>query len=280
MKNKQRRCNSEYALAIRTVICKMFLARGDGHIGGSFSIADVMAVLFNGHLREEPYDWFVLSKGHAGPAYYASLYLEHKIPEEALMTLNANGTILPSHPDRNLTPGVQCSTGSLGQGISQAVGLALANKLKKTGARVYCIVGDGELNEGETYEALEFASNKKLDNLIIFIDANKKQVDGLVKDVSCNYDYEKLFAGMDLPSQIILGNDVDAIEAAILSAEQSEDKRCHVIVLDTLKGKGIPYFEERENCHHVTFTEKEKMILSEYIKENEGAVRNVLEITR
>lgn len=279
MKTKKRVQNERYATALRSVICEMFLARGDGHIGGSFSIADVMAVLFNGRLRKEPEDWFVLSKGHAGPAYYAALYLEGKITDQDLLTLNANGTILPSHPDRNLTPGVQCSTGSLGQGISQAVGIAYANKLKHTGARIYCIVGDGELNEGETYEALEFASNKKLDNLVIFIDSNKKQVDGLVEEVSCAYRYDALFAGLQLPMNIVAGNDPQAIEQLLDHMEEHQTEECHVIVLDTVKGKGIAYFEQAPNCHHVTFSDAEKDLLAQYIKENEGAVRDVLEIT-
>lgn len=271
--------NHEYAAAIRAVICKMLVARGDGHIGGSFSIADVMAVLFNKYLRDDPKDWFVLSKGHAGPAYYACLFLKHKISKDAITTLNANGTILPSHPDRNLTPGVQCSTGSLGQGISQAVGIAYANKLKKTKAHVYCIVGDGELNEGETYEALEFASNKKLGNLIVFIDANKKQVDGLIKDVSCDYDYRKLFAGLALSVHMIPGNDVEEIDDTLSKILAANDENSHVIVLDTIKGKGIPYFEHTANCHHVTFNEAELKELTKYIEDNEGAVKNVLGIT-
>lgn len=275
----QRVDNRDYATAIRAVTSKMFIARGDGHIGGAFSIADVMAVLFNKYLREEPKDWFVLSKGHAGPAYYACLYLEHKIPEEAISTLNANGTILPSHPDRNLTPGVQCSTGSLGQGISQAVGIAYANKLKNTGAYVYCIVGDGELNEGETYEALEFASNKKLNNLIVFIDANKKQVDGLVKDVSCNYNYQKFFEGLDLAFHLISGNDVRKIDDTISKILTQNDDNCHIVVLDTMKGKGISYFENSINCHHVTFNETELNELKNYVKNNEGVVNNVLGTT-
>lgn len=271
--------NREYATAIRAVISEMFVARGDGHIGGSFSIADVMAVLFNKYLREDPKDWFVLSKGHAGPAYYACLYLQKKISKKDITTLNANGTILPSHPDRNLTPGVQCSTGSLGQGISQAVGIAYANKLKKTGAIVYCIVGDGELNEGETYEALEFASNKKLNNLIICIDSNKKQVDGLIKDVSCDYDYQKLFEGLDLTVHMILGNDVEEIDDTLSEVLAADDGNCHVLVLNTIKGKGISYFEDAENCHHVTFNETELKELTKYRMENEGAVKHVLGIT-
>lgn len=275
---KQQVAHKDYAVAIRAVISKMFIARGDGHIGGAFSIADVMAVLFNKYLREEPKDWFVLSKGHAGPAYYACLYLEHKIPEEAIITLNANGTILPSHPDRNLTPGVQCSTGSLGQGISQAVGIAYANKMKNTNANIYCIVGDGELNEGETYEALEFASNKKLSNLIIFIDSNKKQVDGLIDDVSCRYHYQSFFEGLDLAVHMIPGNDVEEIDATISEILTAKKDRCHIIVLDTVKGKGISLFEKADNCHHVTFNETELEELAAYVEKNEGVVKDVLGI--
>lgn len=272
--------NKEYAAAVRAVTAEMFVARGDGHIGGSFSMADAVAVIFNKYLRKEPHDWFVLSKGHAGPAYYAALYLTHKIPEESLGTLNANGTILPSHPDRNLTPGVDCSTGSLGQGISQATGLAYANKLKKTGAWVYCIIGDGELNEGETYEALEFASNKHLGNLIIFLDNNKKQVDGLIKDVSCDYDYPEFFKGLRLPMVSIDGNDTDQIDKAIDEIQKSGSDECHVILMDTVKGKGISYFENLPNCHHMTFNENELNVLKDFISANKGAIQDVLENTK
>lgn len=271
--------NDVYAKAIRATVCKMFVARRDGHIGGSFSIADVLAVLFNSHIRDGK-DWFVLSKGHAGPAYYASLYLEHKIPEESICTLNENGTILPSHPDRNLTPGVQCSTGSLGQGISQAIGLAYANKIKNNDSHVYCIIGDGELNEGETYEALQFAANKKLGNLIIFVDANKQQVDGFVKDVSCDYKYESLFEGIGLKSQTIDGHDVDLIDRTINEIETNNDGECHVVVLDTIKGKGIKYFEGTFNNHHVNFNEEELNLLNTYYEENKGVIEDVMETTR
>lgn len=268
-----------YASAIRATVCNMFVHRGDGHIGGCFSMSDLLAILFNHYIRDGK-DWFVLSKGHAGPAYYAVLYLNHKFGEEHLPTLNSNGTILPSHPDRNLTPGVECSTGSLGQGISQAVGIAYANKIAGNDSWVYCVVGDGELNEGQTYEALEFASNKKLNNLIIFIDKNNKQVDGLVKDVSCDYDYIKLFEGLNLTSKIINGHNFAEIDQSIEDIEQNLDDKCHVLVLETIKGKGISYFENIDNCHHMNFTNEELLILKQYLDENMEAVKNVLENTR
>ncbi len=277
MRAESRISNEQYANALRAVLAQMLAERGDGHIGGSLSMSDVAAVLFNHYLHEDPKDWFVLSKGHAGPCYYSALILEHKLPFESIETLNANGTLLPSHPDRNLTPGVDCSTGSLGQGISQAAGLAYAAKMKNTGGWVYCIIGDGELNEGETYEALEFAANKHLNNLIVFVDNNKKQVDGLTKDVSCRYDFEKLFESLDMVPITVDGHDTNLIDRTIYAIENNPTDSCHVIILDTVKGKGIPYFEKQENCHHVTFSEEELQILRQFAERNSGDIHAVME---
>lgn len=165
---------------IRLWTLKQLYYLGFGHYGGSLSIVEALAVLYgkimNTDPRAEDRDRFILSKGHGGLALYASLALKGYFQKELLFTLNQNGTSLPSHPDRNLTPGVEMTTGSLGQGLSVAVGVALSNKLCNRQSYTYCIVGDGELNEGQCWEAVQFAAHHKLHRLIVLIDDNKKQL--------------------------------------------------------------------------------------------------------
>ena len=220
------------AKEIRCLTSKMFLSAGFGHLGGAFSIVEALSVLFFKYMKDDPKDWFVLSKGHSGPSYYATLSLKGYIKTEDLMKLNQNGTIVPSHPDRLKTPGVDCSTGSLGQGISQAVGLAYGLKVQNKLGNVYCIVGDGEFNEGEVWEALQFAYNKKLDNLIIFVDNNK--------------------------------NSIEEVNESIKNAIDEKGK-ASFIVMNTIKGCGIKYFEESDNCHHVRIGKKEEEVLKEAV---------------
>ncbi|GJM76281.1 hypothetical protein HMSSN036_84970 [Paenibacillus macerans] len=174
---------------------------GFGHYGGSLSIVEVLAVLYGGVMKVDPQnpkweerDYFILSKGHGGPGLYAALAAKGYFPEEVLYTLNQNGTKLPSHPDKNLTPGVDMTTGSLGQGISAAVGVALSHKLSGKDNYTYCIVGDGELNEGQCWEAFQFAAHHKLNRLFVFVDDNKKQLDGLTKDIIDPLDFAEKFS--------------------------------------------------------------------------------------
>lgn len=261
----------DFALEIRRVICEMLAARGDGHVGGSLSIADALAVLFGGRLSQDDglasydRDWFVLSKGHAGPAYYATLMLAGKLGREHLDTLNANGTLLPSHPDRVRTPGVEVTTGSLGQGISQAVGLAWAIRAQGGAGKVYCIVGDGEFEEGEVFEALQFAGGKRLDNFYMLLDHNRKQVDGLVSDVACDLDFRAILAACEFAVHEVDGNSVDELVHALDRCD-TERGLAHAVVMHTVKGKGVPYFEEQENPHHVTFTPAEAEVLRTFVE--------------
>ena len=256
-----------FAQEIRCISCEMMLARGDGHIGGSLSIADVLAVVFGKYRRrtEDVSDWFVLSKGHAGPAYYATLMLTGELPMDHIDTLNANGTLLPSHPDRCKTPGVEVTTGSLGQGVAQAVGIAYGLKAQGKPGFVYCIVGDGEFEEGETFEAIQFAAGKHLDNFILLIDRNEKQVDGLVSEVACPFNFAAILAGCGMGVCEIDGHDVSSIDEAI-KRSQGQKGISHAIVLDTIKGKGVPYFEAQPNPHHVTFSDADKRALRDYIE--------------
>ena len=217
-----------------------------GHLGGALSIADVLSVLYKKHLRHDPKnpkwadrDWLVLSKGHCGPALYATLALEGYFPMELLETLNAPGTNLPSHCDRNRTPGIDMTTGSLGQGASTAAGAAVGMKMDGKNSRVYLILGDGELDEGQVWEMALFANTKKLDNLIAFVDYNKLQIDGRTdNDDVCNLgDITAKFTSFSWFSQNVNGHDVNAIDEAIETAKKHTGSPS-VIVLDTEKGYG------------------------------------------
>lgn len=249
---------TEFANQIRINTAEMLLERGFGHIGASMSIVETLAVLFNEKM-DLTKDYFVLSKGHGGPAYYAALALKGYFDMSELKTLNQNKTILPSHPDRLKVPGAQVTTGSLGQGISQAVGIAKGLKIKEEEGKVYCIIGDGELNEGQVYEALIFASKEKLDNLVIFLDFNKKQLDGTIKQISATIDYKLFFDSLGLSTIRVDGKNCNEIKEGI-------DKNVSVIILDTIKGQGLPYFESMEYNHHVHFTPELKEILRNEIE--------------
>ena len=180
-----------FAAEIRIAAIEAIHSIGSGHIGGALSIADALAVLYGREMRYDPQnpkwperDKLVCSKGHAGPAVYGTLALKGFFPYEELKTLNRPGTHLPSHCDRNKTPGVDMTTGSLGQGTSLACGMALGDKLRGRDSRVFLIIGDGESNEGQVWEALSFAAAKKLGNLVVLLDWNKRQLDGWTKDIS------------------------------------------------------------------------------------------------
>ena len=179
-----------FAAKIRKTALKGLSALGAGHIGGSMSMADLMAVLYGGVMKHDPQnpkwdgrDWLVVSKGHAGPAVYAALALRGFFPMEQLQTLNRRGTRLPSHCDHRLTTGIDITTGSLGQGASAAAGAALALRMDGKGSRVFLILGDGELDEGQVWEMALFAAHRGLSNLIAFVDNNHLQIDGTTDEV-------------------------------------------------------------------------------------------------
>lgn len=245
----------EFALKIRIGTVESIRARGFGHIGGSLSVADTLAVLYGHAMRYDPKnpawpqrDKLVCSKGHAGPAVYAALGLKGFFPYEDIKTLNQPGTRFPSHCDRKKTPGVDMTTGSLGQGTSMAVGLALGDRLKKRDSRVYLIVGDGEMNEGQVWEAFMLAAAQKLDNLTVFIDWNKKQLDGRVCDIIPPIDFLEKMKAFGFHAQQVKGNDISGLLAALSACEQ-EKGRPHAIVLDSVKGCGVKQVEETESNH-------------------------------
>lgn len=240
---------------IRKGILESISAKGGGHIGGSLDLAELFAVLYGGVLRvrpEEPdwpgRDYLVCSKGHAGPCAYAALALCGFFPYERLMTLNSNGTLLPGHCDREKVPGIDATTGSLGQGLSIACGLALGGKLSRTDQKIYCVLGDGELAEGQNWEAAQFASHHKLGNLTAFLDWNKMQIDGRNEDVMTLGDAQAKFQAFGWDTRMVNGRDISAIELVIQEAIENLE-RPMLIVLDTVKGAGIPCIESLENNH-------------------------------
>ena len=246
------------ALEIRIATLKEFKNLGFGHVGGSLSICDLLAVLYGEVMKYRPDDpaWpdrdkLVSSKGHAGPAIYATLALEGFYPFEETLTLNQGGTNFPSHCDRNKTPGIDMTTGSLGQGASLAVGMALADSLKGRPNRIFAILGDGELNEGQVWEAAMFASAHHLDNLFFFVDNNKKQLDGTVQEILDTGEIREKFDAFGFDTVDCRGNDTDAILAAI-NAALARPGKPHAVVLDTVKGAGVAEVENTELNHHIT----------------------------
>ena len=247
-----------FALEIRIGMLEAFKARGFGHVGGSLSVADALSVLYKTQMRIDPKnpDWperdkLVCSKGHAGPAVYATLALLGYFPYEMLRTLNQPGTRLPSHCDHNKTPGVDMTTGSLGQGTSLACGMALGERLRGRDTRVFLIVGDGETNEGQVWEACMFAAAKKLSNLVLLLDVNGKQLDGCTKDVLDTLDLGAKLEAFGFDTVRIDGNDVTALYEALERTRAGGDKP-FAIVMNTIKGKGVPGVENAASNHSMT----------------------------
>jgi len=244
---------------------------GVGHAGGSMSIIDTLVVLYYKHMNVDPKnpkmegrDRLVLSKGHAGPALYAVLADKGYFPKEILYTLNKPGTTLPSHPDMNRTPGVDMTTGSLGQGFSCAVGIAIGSRIKKDNAKIYTIIGDGESQEGQIWEAAMYAAHKKLGNLIAFTDYNKVQIDGENTDINGLEPLTDKWRAFGWNTVAINGHDVIEIDKAIEQAKTCEDKPTMILV-NTLKGKGVSFLEKTwKNNHNVSISpEQRKQALEE-----------------
>lgn len=236
---------------------------GQGHLGGSFSIVELLAVLYGKQLRINPQDpqWadrdrLVLSKGHAGAALYSALANTGYFDRSWLWTINEGGTRLPSHPDRWKTPGVDATTGSLGQGTSMAAGIATGLRLAGKDNFVYLIVGDGELNEGQCWEAFQYIAHFKLNHCIVIIDDNKKQLDGPTKDILDPFDIQQKMTAFGFYTEKVPGADMQAIDEAIERCKAIEDQAV-CIVLDSVKGQGTPFFEELDANHSVKFTTDE-----------------------
>lgn len=252
-----------FAIQIRMAALEAIHSLGSGHVGGALSIADVLAVLYGREMKLDPSDpkWperdkLVCSKGHAGPAVYGTLALKGYLPYEELKTLNRPGTRLPSHCDRNKTPGVDMTTGSLGQGTSLAAGMALGDKLRGRGSRTFLIVGDGESNEGQVWEALAFASAKKLGNLVVLLDWNKRQLDGYTDDVYPMGDYVAKFEAFGFDTVKVNGNDVEELAAALERTRQGGDKP-YAIVMDTVKGAGVQEVADTPMNHSLPVSDEQ-----------------------
>ena len=249
---------------LQTIACKVRMgiiesthAAKCGHPGGSMSAADMITYLYFKELNVDPKnpqwedrDRFVLSKGHCAPALYAALAHRSFFPVEDLVTLRKVGSYLQGHPNMNSVPGVDMSTGSLGQGISTACGMALAGKVQGKDYRVYTLLGDGEIQEGQVWEACMFASHYSLDNLCVIIDNNGLQIDGDVAKVMSPYPIDEKLAAFGFAVQTIDGHDLDAIEQALNTAKTVTGKPS-AIILKTVKGKGVSFMENVAGWHGV-----------------------------
>lgn len=240
-----------FAQEIRVEALKTIGSLGFGHVGGSMSVVEALAVLYGSVMKIDPKnprwedrDWCVMSKGHAGPAMYATLGLKGFYPLEQAYTLNQPHTNFPSHTDRTKTPGIDLTTGSLGQGMSTAVGAALANKVDGRDNHVFVFVGDGECDEGQVWEAAQFAAHYQLDHLVCFVDSNKRQLDGAVEDVMSHG--KGIGAKFDAFGWNVIdvadGNDVEQVYDAVEAAYAVTGKPT-CIVLNTVKGKGCTFAE-------------------------------------
>jgi transketolase len=259
----------ERALQLRALTIEEIGHLGVGHIGGAMSVIEVLTLLYFRRMQVDPgnpswpeRDKLVLSKGHAGPALYATLATKGFFPTEWLLTLNKGGTRLPSHCDRTKTPGIDMTTGSLGQGLSAACGLALANRMDKKASTIYCIIGDGESNEGQNWEAAMFAAHYKLDNLVAFTDYNHMQIDGTTREIMDLADPVSKWKAFGWNAELVPGHDMEAIDAAIGRAQaRREAARASgsqavptMIVLDTVKAKGCSFCEGQVTSHNMNYT--------------------------
>ena len=268
----------ELAKDIRLSMLKMLVNLGFGHFGGSLSVVETLAVLYGAVMKIDPKnpdwdgrDYMVLSKGHAGPALYAALAIEGYFPREELMTLNINGTHLPSHPDRLLTKGVDATTGSLGQGVSLATGIAMAEKISGKDNRVFTILGDGELNEGQCWEAFQFIAHHNLNNLTVFVDYNKLQLDGTLEEIIKPFSLTEKFKAFGFDSAEVKGDDIEGIYNLVKN-KRGENEKPLAIILNTKKGQGVEYIENLKNSHHLRLTDEIKAEIEKAIAKLEGEV--------
>ena len=243
------------ALNVRKGVIEGTFNAKSGHPGGSLSIADIVTYLYFEKMnvnpenpQDENRDRFVLSKGHTAPALYAALALKGFFPVELIKTLRKPDSILQGHPSMRYTPGVDMSTGSLGQGISVAFGMALGGKLQGKDFRVYTALGDGEIEEGQVWEAAMFAGNRKLDNLVAIVDYNNLQIDGSLDEVNSPYPIKEKFEAFNWNVIEICGHCFDQIEEAFKKADECKGKPT-CIVAKTVKGKGVSFMEDKCDWH-------------------------------
>lgn len=251
------------AKEVRKGIIEEVYSAKSGHPGGSLSCADILTVLYFNQMNvdeEKPNDpnrdRLVLSKGHASPALYSVLAQKGYFNKELLQTFRKVGSNLQGHPDMKKLPGVDMTTGSLGQGLSAAVGMAIASKMDSAGCRVYCIVGDGEIEEGQIWEALTLASKNNLDNLCVILDNNNLQIDGEIEKVGGMNNITERFMSFGFNVINIDGHNIDSIIDAFTTAKQTKGKPT-VIIAKTIKGKGVSFMENKAEWHGKAPSEEE-----------------------
>ena len=244
-----------------------------GHPGGSLSAADIYTYLYFEEMNIDPShpedpdrDRFVLSKGHTAPGYYSALALRGFFPTEDLKTLRHTGSYLQGHPDRKHIPGVDMSSGSLGQGLSAAAGMALAAKMQGREYRTYCLCGDGELQEGQIWEAAMFAGHRRLDNLCLIVDNNNLQIDGTVEEICSPYPIDEKFKAFNFYVITINGNDFDEIRKAFDEARQHKGQPA-AIIASTVKDKGISFMENKVGWHGKAPNDEEYRLAMEELGE-------------
>lgn len=249
-----------------------------GHPGGSLSAADIFTYLYFEEMNIDPKepkkadrDRFVLSKGHTAPGLYSVLAQRGYFSVEDLKTLRHTGSYLQGHPDMKHTPGIDMSTGSLGQGISAAVGMALAAKMQKRDYRTYVLVGDGEIQEGQVWEAAMFAAFRKLDNMVVIVDNNGLQIDGRIEDVCNPYPIADKFQSFGFHAICVDGHDFSALRSAFLEARQIKGKPSAVI-MKTIKGKGISFMEHQAGWHGKAPNEAEYRMAMKELEELEAGL--------
>ena len=268
---------SKIANEVRKGVIKSTHAAKSGHPGGSLSVADIITYLYFEEMNVDPQnpqwadrDRFVLSKGHVAPALYAALAEKGFFPKEDLLTLRHVGSYLQGHPDMKGIPGVDMSSGSLGQGVSCAAGMALAAKLDNKDYRVYAVTGDGEIEEGQIWEAAMFAGFRKLDNLVVIVDNNNLQIDGAIDEVCSPYPIDKKFEAFNFHTIVINGNDFDEIRAALKEARETKGMPT-AIIATTVKGKGVSFMENQVGWHGKGPNDEEcKIALEELEKAGEA----------
>ena len=250
-----------------------------GHPGGSLSAADLFTYLYFEEMNVDPKnpqdpdrDRFVLSKGHTAPGLYATLAHKGYFPVEDLVTLRHIGSHLQGHPCMQHTPGLDMSSGSLGQGISAAVGMALSAKLRNKSYRVYTLLGDGEIQEGQVWEAAMFAGARKLDNLVVIVDNNGLQIDGKIEDVCSPYPIDKKFEAFNFHViNVADGNDFDQLDAAFKEAREVKGMPV-AIVMKTVKGKGVSFMENQASWHGTAPNDEQYAVAMEALKKVEEAL--------
>ena len=260
------------AVEIRKSIVTAVHSAKSGHPGGSLSAADIFTYLYFEEMNVDPKnpkwedrDRLVLSKGHVAPALYSTLAEKGYFAKEDLTTLRHTGSYLQGHPDMKHIPGVDMSSGSLGQGLSVAVGMAAAGKYDKKDYRVYAITGDGEIQEGQIWEAAMWAGARNLDNLVVIVDNNNLQIDGTIEEVCSPYPIDKKFEAFNFHTIVIDGNNFDEIRAAVEEANNTKGQPT-AIIAKTIKGKGVSYMEDNAGWHGKAPNDEEYEIAMEELK--------------